>query len=71
MAPPNGPPLAISHAFSSLIRLLVPPFLLLCYLVLSYLTSDYTPEGSKVTKLDQILLNGNNIAVVSRLASLS
>lgn len=25
---------------------------------------EHTPEGSRVTKLDQILLNGNNIAVL-------
>lgn len=27
--------------------------------------SEITPEGKRVTKLDQILLNGNNIAIVS------
>ncbi len=26
--------------------------------------TEMTPEGKKVTKLDQILLNGNNIAVL-------
>ncbi|CAI5474520.1 unnamed protein product [Closterium sp. Naga37s-1] len=25
---------------------------------------EHTPEGSRVTKLDQILLNGNNIAIL-------
>ncbi|KAJ0559865.1 hypothetical protein HanHA300_Chr06g0205121 [Helianthus annuus] len=28
--------------------------------------SEITPEGRRITKLDQILLNGNNIAIVSR-----
>lgn len=27
--------------------------------------SEITPEGRRITKLDQILLNGNNIAIVS------
>lgn len=27
--------------------------------------SESTPEGRRVTKLDQILLNGNNITMVS------
>ena len=27
-------------------------------------TFENTPEGTRVTKLDQILLNGNNIAVL-------
>ena len=26
--------------------------------------SEMTPEGKRVTKLDQILLNGNNIALL-------
>ena len=29
------------------------------------LCSEITPEGRRITKLDQILLNGNNIAIVS------
>ena len=29
-----------------------------------FLSSEVTSEGRKVTKLDQILLNGNNIAMV-------
>ena len=28
------------------------------------LCSEYTAEGRRITKLDQILLNGNNIAIV-------
>jgi len=28
-------------------------------------TSEITAEGRRITKLDQILLNGNNIAIVS------
>lgn len=35
-----------------------------------WLCSETTPEGSRVTKLDQILLNGNNIAIVSPPATL-
>lgn len=38
-----------------------PVFLLL--LILLY--SEITAEGRRITKLDQILLNGNNIAIVS------
>jgi len=30
------------------------------------LCSEITAEGRRVTKLDQILLNGNNIAIVSK-----
>ena len=29
--------------------------------------SEITPEGRRITKLEQILLNGNNIAIVSLL----
>lgn len=29
--------------------------------------SEYTAEGRRITKLDQILLNGNNIAIVRNL----
>lgn len=28
------------------------------------LRSEFTPEGKRVTKLDSILLNGNNIALL-------
>ena len=31
--------------------------------------SEITAEGKRVTKLDQILLNGNNVALVRRAAS--
>ncbi|GAB4841313.1 hypothetical protein Ancab_022039 [Ancistrocladus abbreviatus] len=31
---------------------------------------EITAEGRRITKLDQILLNGNNIAIVSKLAGL-
>lgn len=34
-----------------------------CVCVLALL-SEFTPEGRRVTKLDSILLNGNNIAIV-------
>lgn len=37
--------------------------------VLSLHCSEFSPEGKRVTKLDSILLNGNNIAIV-RSASL-
>jgi hypothetical protein len=37
------------------VRLLLP---------LSACCSEFTPEGKRVTKLDSILLNGNNIAIV-------
>ena len=37
--------------------------MILCAIV--YLSvSENTPEGRRVTKLDQILLNGNNIAML-------
>ncbi|KAL8208405.1 hypothetical protein R6Q57_007817 [Mikania cordata] len=29
--------------------------------------SEITPEGRRITKLDQILLNGNNIAIIRNL----
>lgn len=32
--------------------------------------SEATPEGRRVTKLDQILLNGNNITMVTFLTSI-
>ena len=28
------------------------------------MTSEITPEGRRITKLDQILLNGNNITML-------
>lgn len=42
----------------------------LCLVLCSYLLflisfSEITPEGRRITKLDQILLNGNNITMVS------
>lgn len=33
--------------------------------------SEITAEGRRITKLDQILLNGNNIAIVSNNHSLN
>lgn len=39
-------------------------FFLLTHLF--YLISEFTPEGKRVTKLDSILLNGNNIAIVRK-----
>ncbi|KAL0642724.1 hypothetical protein Bca4012_041014 [Brassica carinata] len=33
-------------------------------MVLEDVTDEITAEGSRVTKLDQILLNGNNIAIL-------
>ena len=35
------------------------------FIVSLFSTSENTPEGRRVTKLDEILLNGNNIAMVS------
>ncbi|MBA0640231.1 hypothetical protein Goklo_023187 [Gossypium klotzschianum] len=35
-----------------------------CFLFLLH-HSEITTEGRRITKLDQILLNGNNIAIVS------
>lgn len=34
-----------------------------------FISSEITSEGRRITKLDQILLNGNNIAIVSILHS--
>lgn len=41
--------------------------LVLVLIVFSFLLnhSEITTEGRRITKLDQILLNGNNIAIVS------
>lgn len=36
----------------------------LCWLHFFYLFSEITPEGRRITKLDQILLNGNNITML-------
>ena len=52
-------------------RLLVPLYIypvVLCFPFLYLFTrpfdSETTPEGRKITKLDQILLNGNNITML-------
>ena len=34
------------------------------YALCSSSSSEFTPEGKRVTKLDSILLNGNNIALL-------
>ena len=34
------------------------------FLTPSVFRSEYTSEGKRVTKLDQILLNGNNVALL-------
>lgn len=47
--------LIVFYESSDMEESLVPPF------------SESTPEGRRVTKLDQILLNGNNITMVSRI----
>ena len=36
--------------------------IIIVFFVVSY--SESTPEGRKITKLDQILLNGNNITML-------
>jgi hypothetical protein len=36
------------------------------FLLLYWYDSEITAEGRRITKLDQILLNGNNIAIVSK-----
>jgi U6 snRNA-associated Sm-like protein LSm5 len=35
-----------------------------CFYALHGVNSEFLPEGKKITKLDQILLNGNNIALL-------
>lgn len=40
-------------------------FLFLMFVARVLLFSEITAEGRRITKLDQILLNGNNIAIVS------
>ena len=35
-----------------------------CMAVCVYVYSESTPEGRKITKLDQILLNGNNVTML-------
>ncbi|KAK3417742.1 hypothetical protein EUGRSUZ_H03686 [Eucalyptus grandis] len=35
-----------------------------CKLFLGFIFCEITSEGRRITKLDQILLNGNNIAIV-------
>ncbi|NXM85121.1 LSM5 protein, partial [Oenanthe oenanthe] len=43
-----------------------PLSLVLCSYILFLISfSEITPEGRRITKLDQILLNGNNITMVS------
>ena len=37
------------------------------FLLLILCLSEITAEGRRITKLDQILLNGNNIAIVSEI----
>ncbi|NWQ84104.1 LSM5 protein, partial [Columbina picui] len=37
---------------------------ILCWKCLRLTTSEITPEGRRITKLDQILLNGNNITML-------
>jgi U6 snRNA-associated Sm-like protein LSm5 len=39
-------------------------------LILYSFNSEITAEGRRITRLDQILLNGNNIAIVSANSSI-
>lgn len=41
-------------------------YILICIYNDSYLFSEITADGRRVTKLDQILLNGNNITMVRK-----
>jgi CBS domain containing-hemolysin-like protein len=48
--------------FEHFVGLQIATYLVVC---LVGMNSEMTPEGQRITKLEQILLNGNNIAIVS------
>jgi hypothetical protein len=47
--------------FEHFVGLQIAKYLVVC---LVGMNSEMTPEGQRITKLEQILLNGNNIAIL-------